>query len=145
MQDPVELSCVISSTDFSAAVGLEIWLDHNQIFNTEHVSETVNFVYQFDDAEQQHQLRFVLKNKVEEHTEVAPDGTIVQDCCVSVSKLSFDGIEIDQIVNQRAVYQHNFNGHADMIQDKFFGLMGCNGTVCLNFETPVYLWLLEVM
>ena len=57
--------------------------------------------------------------------------------------LAFDEIELKQIFIDHAVYTHNFNGTQTEIQDKFYGEMGCNGTVSFKFTTPVYLWLLE--
>jgi len=44
-----------------------------------------------------------------------------------------------------ATYTHNFNGTQAETTDKFYGEMGCNGTVSLRFTTPIYLWLLETM
>jgi len=151
MADQVKLACTISSSDPVAEssvvtkIGLEIWLDDKQIYNTEHVSEPINFVHDFEDTEGEHQLRFVMKNKTHDHTKIDEAGNILTDCRVCISKLSFDEIDLQQIFIEQAVYEHNFNGTSDMIQDQFFGEMGCNGTVTLAFNTPVYLWLLENM
>ena len=67
-------------------------------------------------------------------------GTDAQDITVE-----FDDIEIDQIVSELAEYHHNFNGTQPAIVDQFYGEMGCNGTLRLEFTTPIYLWLLENM
>lgn len=145
MTEQVQLACCISSTDPANPVGLEIWLDHTQIYNNEQVTETVDFVYDFDDADAEHQLRFVMKNKTEAHTLVDSDGNIVTDSCICIENLSFDQIALGQMFIDQAVYDHDFNGTADAIRDKFFGIMGCNGTVALSFTCPIYLWLLENM
>jgi hypothetical protein len=48
--------------------------------------------------------------------------------------------------SEQAEYHHDCNGTAQqVILDKFYREMGCNGTVSLKFTTPVYLWLLENM
>jgi hypothetical protein len=145
MTDKVQLTCNVSSTDPTAKIGLEIWLDDTQIYNTEHVAEPVNFVHEFTDTEGDHQLRFVMKNKTPNHTTIDEAGNILTDCRVCIGNLSFDGIDLRQIFIEKSVYEHNFNGTADTVQDKFYGEMGCNGTVTLAFTTPVYLWLLENM
>jgi hypothetical protein len=145
MIDLVKLSCHISSTNPGSALGLEIWLDQDQIFNTEHVQDPVYFEHEFDDNEGQHDLRFILKNKTAEHTKIDSDGNIIVDSCIMIDDISFDQIELGQIVIDQAVYEHDFNGTADTIKDQFFGTMGCNGTVSLSFTTPIYLWLLENM
>jgi hypothetical protein len=145
MTDKVQLACTISSTNPAAAIGLEIWLDDTQVYNIEHVADPVNFVHEFADIDGEHQLRFVMKNKTEKHTIVDKEGNILTDCCICISNLSFDEIQLGQIFVEKAVYEHNFNGTADAVQDKFYGEMGCNGTVTLEFITPIYLWLLENM
>ena len=145
MTDQVQLACTISSLDPIAAVGLEIWLDDTQIYNTEHVADPVNFTHEFADTDGEHQLRFIMKNKTHDHTKIDEAGNILSDCRICIGGLSFDEIDLGQIFIDRAVYEHNFNGTADTIQDQFFGEMGCNGTLTLEFTTPVYLWLLENM
>ena len=145
MTDQVQLACTISSLDPTAAVGLEIWIDDTQIYNTEHVTETVNFAHDFADADGDRQLRFVMKNKTQDHTKIDEAGNILSDCRICINNLSFDEIDLQQILIEQAVYEHNFNGTADKIKDQFYGEMGCNGTVTLAFTTPIYLWLLENM
>ena len=145
MTNKVQLACTISGTDLKAKIGLEIWLDDAQIYDTKHVDEPINFVHEFADTDGELQLRFVMKNKTPDHTTIDADGTILTDCRVCIGNLSFDGIDLRQIFIDRAVYEHNFNGTADPIKDKFYGEMGCNGTVTLAFTTPVYLWILENM
>jgi hypothetical protein len=145
MTDQVQLACAISSTNPTAAVGLEIWIDNTQIYNTEHVSDSVNFAHELADTDGEHQLRFVMKNKTHDHTKIDEAGNILSDCRICIGNLSFDEIDLQQIFIEQAVYEHNFNGTADTIQDQFFGEMGCNGTLTLEFTTPVYLWLLENM
>jgi hypothetical protein len=145
MTDKVQLACTISSTDSNAKIGLEIWLDDTQIYNTEHVADLISFTHDFDDVDGDHQLQFVMKNKTCDHTTIDSEGNILSDCRICISDLSFDEIKLGTIFTDHAVYEHDFNGTADKIQDKFYGEMGCNGTITLEFTTPVYLWLLENM
>ena len=145
MTDRVKLACTVSSTDLVAKIGLEIWLDDAQIYNTEHVAEPIDFVHDFEDTDGEHQLRFVMKNKTHNHTKIDEAGNILSDCRICISDVSFDEIKLGQIFIEQAVYEHNFNGTADPVKDKFYGEMGCNGTVTLAFTTPIYLWLLENM
>lgn len=145
MTDQATLACTISSSDPTATIGLEIWLDDIQIYNTEHVVDPVNFVHELADTDGKHQLRFVMKNKTEAHTTIDEEGNILSDCCICVNNLSFDEIDLGHTFITLAVYEHNFNGTADTVQDQFYGEMGCNGTVTLAFTTPIYLWLLENM
>ena len=145
MTDQIQLACTVSSTDPTAKIGLEIWINNTQIYNTEHVADPINFVHEFADTDGEHQLRFVMKNKTHDHTKIDETGNILSDCRICIEKLSFDEINLQQIFIEQAVYEHDFNGTADLVKDQFYGEMGCNGTLTLAFTTPVYLWLLENM
>jgi len=139
------ISCSINTTDALAKLGIEVWLNDQQLLNQEHVAELIEFKYDLPDDDAEHELRFVMKNKTAEHTKIDEQGAIVSDARLTVSNLAFDEIELKQIFIDHAVYTHNFNGTQTEIQDKFYGEMGCNGTVSLGFITPIYLWLLENM
>jgi hypothetical protein len=135
----------ITSSDFSAALGLEVWIDNTEIFSCDHVQQAQTITFDLTDNEGDHELRFVLKNKTGEHTQIDQNGTVVKDAVLVVDRLKFDEIELGQIFSDHAVYTHNFNGSAAEVQEKFYGTMGCNGTASLKFSTPIYIWLLENM
>jgi hypothetical protein len=145
MENTIKISCVIDTTDNTVPLCMEIWVDNQQIFNQDCVTEPRTISYEFSDLDADHELRFVMKNKKGEHTIVDDSGNIVKDACLTISDLAFDDLTLGHIVTEKAVYTHDFNGTGDAIQDKFFGRMGCNGTVSLKFTTPIYLWLLENM
>jgi len=145
MSDTVQISCKINTSDASARLGLEILIDNNVIFDSDHIKEEIDFSYDLNDDEGEHLLNFVLKNKTATDTVVDADGNILKDARLIISDLAFDGIKLNQIFIDRAVYVHNYNNSGDTILDKFYGEMGCNGSVNLEFTTPIYLWLLENM
>jgi hypothetical protein len=145
MENTVKISCTIDTTDNTAGLGLEICLDDQQIFNQNCVIESQKISYEFSDLDAEHELRFVMKNKTVDHTKIDESGAIVKDAYLTISDLAFDDIALGHIVTEKAEYTHNFNGNGELTQDKFFGQIGCNGTVSLKFTTPMYLWLLENM
>ena len=143
MENTVKISCTIDTTDCKSALGMEIWFDDQKIFDQDWVTESQTIGYELSDLDAEHELRFVMKNKTADHTTVDESGIIVKDACLIISDLAFDDIALGNIVTEKAVYTHDFNGTVSLIQDKFFGQMGCNGTVSIKFTTPMYLWLLE--
>ena len=147
MHSSVNFGCCIGSTDFSAQIGLEIWLDDCKIFDQEWINKPIEFSHTFPDADATHELKFIMKNKTHKHTICNADGTIAQDANLIIDQIQFNEISIGigQIVTNLSVYKHDFNGNGAPTQDKFYEQMGCNGTVTLPFFTPVYLWLLENM
>jgi len=137
--------CSIDSTNASVPLGLEIWIDDQKLFDQAHVQESHRVSAEFPDDDGEHELRFVLKNKLSEHTQLDANNVIVSDARISVSHIEFEGIAVDQLVPALAEYQHDFNGTGELSTHKFYGELGCNGTVSLRFTTPIYLWLLEHM
>ena len=126
-------------------LGLEVWLDNNlcQDINPVTASSTISVEVNDDDSE--HELKFVLKNKTQAHTTIDSNGNILRDSVVEIKDVVFDDIDLDRAFYDQAVYTHNFNGTGPETEEKFHGIMGCNGAVVLKFTTPVYLWLLENM
>jgi hypothetical protein len=141
----VKFHCVVSSTDFSVPLGLEIWLDQHKLFDQDHVDQIYNIEHEISDDDGDHQLRFVLKHKHSDHTQVDANGNIVKDATITVSDIEFDGIDCDYLTTKLAQYQHDFNGTGEPTSQSFYGELGCNGTVSLKFSTPIYIWLLENM
>lgn len=137
----------LTPTNPAIKLGFEAWINNQCVFDSACVSSTVTVTgnLPIDSVEADHALKLVLKNKLPEHTQISVTGEILNDACLTVSNLSFDGIELGQLVNKLAVYHHNFNGTQPATKQHFFGTMGCNGTVELKFRTPNYLWLLENM
>ena len=144
MNNTTKISCTIGTNDPAAELGLEIWLDDQQLFDTNHVGDQP-LEWQVTEDEADHELRFVMKNKTINHTQIDEHGTILQDSRITIQNLSFDEIALGQLFIDHAEYTHDFNGTKDIVTEKFYGEMGCNGTVSLKFTTPIYLWLLESM
>ena len=144
MSDTVKITCTVSTSNLLAKIGLEVWLDDQQLFDINHVNnQQLEWSISEDDAD--HELRFVMKNKTTDHTQLDEHGKIIQDSRITIQNLCFDEIALGQLFIDHAEYTHNFNGTKDIITDKFYGEMGCNGTVSLKFTTPIYIWLLENM
>lgn len=135
----------VVSTNTSHELGITVWLDDQPIYQTQHVHELIHVEHAVDDTPGQHELRIELHGKTADHTELDDQGNIVKDSMLCVLNFNIDGVDIHQQFLDKTTYTHNFNGTQSMTQAKFYGNMGCNGTVSLNFSTPLYEWLLENM
>lgn len=143
MENALKISCGIDTTDTSADLNMEIWVDNECVRNFR-VCAT-EFQYLVPDDSGDHSIKFVLKNKQSDHTQLDATGAIVKDACAVIKNFKFDDIEMDSLLQKLAVYEHDFNGTGSATQQQFFGSMGCNGTVELKFSTPSYLWILSHM
>ena len=143
--ETVRFNCAIGSTDFTIPLGLEIWLDDHKFFDQDHIDQIHKVEHEISDDDGDHELRFVLKHKHSDHTQVDAEGNIIRDARIIVSDIEFDDIDCQYLTTTLAQYQHDFNGTRESITDPFYGEIGCNGTVTLKFTTPIYIWLLENM
>jgi len=140
------INAVVDTTDASAPLGIEMWVDDVLIHNIAHVQQATSLSAAVADEDgKEHELKFVLKNKLPEHTKIDEAGNIVKDVLITINDLEFDGIKLGHVFNTHATYSHNYNNTAADIVEPFNGVAGCNGTISLKFTTPAYLWLLENM
>ena len=135
----------ISPSDSNSPLGVEVWVNDQQVANYDHVTQRQNIVYALDDSGQYYTVKIVVKNKTPDHTDINNDGEIVRDSLININNFKIDDIDIDKIVYEKAVYTHDFNGSQPLIKDRFYGPAGCNGTIELGITTPVHVWLLENM
>lgn len=132
-------------TDANSPIGFEAWVNDHLIYDTSALTGPRQIDYDIDGDDASHQLRFVLKHKAGSQTQLDENNRITRDSCITVKNVCMDGINIDVLMNEKAVYQHDFNGTGPSTQEKFYGTMGCNGTVTLDFTTPIHVWLLDNM
>lgn len=146
MNNTFTITADVDTNSADAPLGLEVWLNDTLTQDIASVSGTIPVCVKVnDDDERDHELKFVLKNKTQSHTKVDEAGNILKDSVVEIKNIKFDEIELGHMFFEQAVYCHDFNGNGPATEEKFFGTMGCNGTVSLKFTTPMYLWLLEHM
>lgn len=145
MTSVTNITFCVSPTNPDTALGFEAWLDDKIMFDVNSVQPSTEVLIPVSEQDAEHVLKLILKGKCADHTTVDSNGEIVSDSLLNISDLAFDGIALGQMVYEHAVYSHDFNGSGNPVDDRFFGSMGCNGTVTLKFTTPIYIWLLENM
>ena len=140
--EQIKIGCLIDTNEPDAALGIEVWVDQQKVFELDHVDSQTSFEHYIDRVSGDHLLQFVMKNKNQSHTQVDPDGNIIKDACLTISNITIDEFDLyQQILTTAAVYEHNFNGNGPVTTDHFYQTIGCNGVVSLNFSVPVYDWL----
>ena len=138
------LTFVVQST--GPDLHLTVKLDDTIIYNKSPGDSPEKISYSFDDSvETEHVLCFEMSGKLPEHTTVTESGEIIQDRVIKISEVAFDDIVLGQVFIESSKYCHDRNGTSDPLEEKFYGVMGCNGHVEMRFSTPIYLWLLESM
>jgi hypothetical protein len=145
MSDTIKFQCNVKTTNSEIPLGFEVLLDDKSVYKNDHVKDTCQVMFDIDDNEATHKLKFVMAGKTADHTKIDDQGNITSDALLRITNVVIDDIDISLLVNPKSTYSHNFNGSQSEVEDKFYGDMGCNGTVTFEFTTPFYLWLLENM
>ena len=146
MDNLISIQFDLDTTDSTAALGFELWLDSKLVVDVDHVRGAQQIIQPVSDEGGEHELKFVLKNKTTDHTKVDDQGNIVKDACLIVKNIKFDEIDLGyDCFTKLARYHHSYNTDQAPVVETFYGEMGCNGYVVLQFTTPGYLWLLENM
>jgi hypothetical protein len=135
----------LDTTDTKIPLGFEAWIDDKKFYDIDHVAGCQKILMEIPDDEAEHELRLIMKNKTSDHTQIDESGNIISDVRLCVTDMSFDEIQLAHMLTDQATYTHDFNGTTQPTQNKFYGELGCNGTVSIKFTTPIYLWLLENM
>ena len=145
MTNTISITFELITSDDQAELGFEAWVDNEKFVDVAHVQGPQLIKMDMSDTDGEHILKLILKNKTAAHTKIDEQGNILSDATLAISNLAFDEIKLGHMVTKLATYDHDFNGTKAPVQDRFYGEMGCNGTVSLGFTTPIYLWLLENM
>lgn len=136
------LSFTVACAQPKANLELKILLDQHTVYQaTIHTTTPVECVLPQDTAP--HTLSMVLSGKTPADTTIDSQGHIVHDAVLTFTNFKIAGVDVEQVVYNTATYEHNHNGGTDTVQDQFYGIMGCNGTVTVSFYTPVYNWIVE--
>jgi hypothetical protein len=141
----VRFSCKVEATDPAVPLDFEILLDNQSVFTLSPVDRSGTAEIDIPDDDGNHKLSLCMSGKTRRHTKLDADGNITHDACIKITNIAFDDISISDLIPQVAIYHHDFNGAGPATQDKFYEVMGCNGSVDIEFSTPIYLWLLENM
>jgi hypothetical protein len=134
----------VQNTGHEQPLTLRFLVDHQCVWESV-VTDPQTVAIDLSVEDGSHSITWEMLGKTNEYTVLDQDNNIVSDACLEFANIEFDGINIDQIIQKMAQYNHDFNGNGAVIKDQFYHSMGCNGTVTLDFDSPFYLWLLEHM
>jgi len=110
MTNTITISCILNTTNPASELGFEAWVNDQKFIDIDHVQSEQAISMEIADDDGDHELRFVLKNKTDKHTQIDEDGNIVSDATLTLKDLAFDEIKLGYILTELAVYTHDFNG-----------------------------------
>ena len=124
---------------------LEVYLDQDKLFQSTAKTTIQTVIHDIDDVPGKHELKLVLSGKNRKHTTVDKEGKILTDIFFKIDRLEFEELDMKEVfcLGRRSRHRHSFNSTQPEFDDEFYGDLGCNGTVFMPFDTPIYLWLSE--
>lgn len=142
---PFEISFGIDRSRAHDDFDFTLWVDGEQLWRLDHERCAPIVTVSVPDSQEPRlrELAFCLEGKQCHHTEISSSGEIVRDHVIAISDFTVEGVLAQHILVSQSRYTHDFNGTGSETQDSFFGVMGCNGRVSLEFSTPIFLWLLQ--
>ena len=145
MSDTSTISFDIETSDAECPWAVEIWLDDTVVFAVLHVKQLYKFTHELEDDDGDHTLKIIMLNKTPAYTKIDEAGNIIKDATLQISNVVIDDVDMNQIFLENCVYEHDFNGTQPKTAVPFYGTAGCNGTISLEFTSPIYMWLLDQM
>lgn len=124
---------------------ISLLLDGREILKESVSCELKSFSCNLPEDSGQHVLEIQMSGKTALHTVIDSQGKILSDTVLIIDQIKFDGVHLGQTFTEKSSYTHDFNGNGPVTVEKFYHDMGCNGVVRLEFFTPIYLWLLEIL
>lgn len=120
--------------------------DDSVIFEQFADGKSHDLKYDFDNTDEHRiiKIKMSMRGKTHEHTVIGENNNILSDCAIIIKSISIDGIDVTEIfcLGNRC-YTHNSNDASDEFTDEFYGYIGFNGDVCIEFSVPLHVWFLK--
>jgi hypothetical protein len=135
--------------EFSASadcedISIAIYINNSLLFDATAKQATQSVTCELSEEPGDHVLTLVMSGKNHTHTTIDDTGKIISDVYVNIDKLEFEELDMKEIYCLgKPCYTHSFNSTQPEFLDEFYGIVGCNGTVKIEFSTPIHLWLLD--
>lgn len=134
----MQFSITANSNQTSNEIHLVATLDGSVIEQWNAQKGTKTVVFNVDDTDNTvlRSISIEMSGKKDHHTILDEQGDIVSDHYVIIENITFDEIDVtDFYCNGTRCYKHN-NGFVD----EFYGFVGVNGTITIDFYTPLWKW-----
>lgn len=85
-------------------------------------------------------VHLFLSGKKDDHT-VIHNGTVTDTVEIIIDQVLLDSVDITNKFLKQCTYRHGYNGTGDSVNDAFYGTMGYNGEVIMQFDRDPVAWL----
>ena len=142
MTEQVAIDIELSSTHWgNRCPGARVYINHTLIFENL-IAEPTKISWQ-GTTQERNKITVEMYNKNPGDTETDDSGAIVNDVVLNINCVAIDEIELDNLLWTNSIYYPNAGEDGAPESMKECVNLGWNGRWELEFDSPIYLWLLE--
>ncbi len=142
MTEQVAIDIELSSTNWNERYpGARVYINHTLIFENL-IAEPTKVSWQ-GTTQDRNKITVEMYNKKPGDTVTNKNGAIVKDVTLNINSITLDDIELDNLLWTNSIYYPNTDETGAPESMKECVNLGWNGRWELEFDSPVYLWLLE--
>lgn len=136
----------IECSETVPCIFIDVYQNNELVASNSFNEGVTQYTIEYEDTDEHTEqcVRVVMRGKTEEHTIVDDQDNIVYNVHAIVQKIILDDIDVtDLYVNGNPCYYHigsNNNQNGPILTDDFYGFMGLNGEVRIEFYTPMWHW-----
>ena len=142
MTEQVAIDIELSSSNWNERYpGARVYINHTLIF--ENLIAAPTKVSWQGTTQDRNKITVEMYNKKPGDTVINNNGDIVNDVVLNINNIAIDGIELDNLLWTKGIYYPNAGEDGAPESMKECVNLGWNGRWELEFDSPIYLWLLE--
>lgn len=146
MSDDTKLSFDLEVSHPLKPLNFKLLINDSIIYDISTTKKQYHMEYQIPNNTNKFKVNFELSGKTDQHTTINENNEIVESAQITINNIELDDISLSKMFfnnDDLITYTHDNNGHGNKIVDVFDACLGFNGVVEFNFETPLYVWLLD--
>lgn len=141
LTEHVEVEINLSSTWWNTPPRCKVWIGNEVVLQSSEIRDPTKIAWKGNLTQGKQSIRIAVfgKDNLSE-TVIDESGKTIKDQLLHIDSISIDEINLDGMLHLHGKFLGEDGSSADKIVN-----IGWNGTWSLDFQVPVYIWLLENM
>jgi len=139
------LNLSIEFSETNPEIFVDILYNNNFVITDTFSKGIKEYTVEFEDTNEHTEqcVTVAMRGKTEKHT-IVTNNEIVSDVYAMIKNITIDEIDVTDLYTEGALCYHHLGSNnkqnGPMIIDEFYGFVGFNGDVKLEFTTPLWKW-----
>jgi len=139
------LNLSIEFSETNPEIFVDILYNNNFVITDTFSKGIKEYTVEFEDTNEHTEqcVTVAMRGKTEKHT-IVTNNEIVSDVYAMIKNITIDEIDVTDLYTEGALCYHHLGSNnkqnRPMIIDEFYGFVGFNGDVKLEFTTPLWKW-----